>query len=183
MLTTSLTLLHRLRDIHDQLAWNSFVQIYTPLIFAWCRRAGLDVTDASDLVQDVFAILVQRLPEFEHNRTDSFRSWLKTVVLNRWRDSARRRRLPYAQVGNLDLLPANELFEERPYREVLLCRAIHLIQGEFRAETWNAFLQHGIEGRPAAVVARELGLSPGAVYNARYRVVARIREFLRGLVD
>lgn len=51
--TTSLTLLERLRSPSDQEAWSRFARLYTPLLYYWCRRAGLQEQDSADLVQDV----------------------------------------------------------------------------------------------------------------------------------
>jgi Sigma-70 region 2 len=65
--------------------------LFTPLIFHSARRAGLQDEDAADLVQDVFMVLVQKMPEFEYNRHKRFRSWLRTITLNKWRDRQRRR--------------------------------------------------------------------------------------------
>lgn len=62
--TTPASLLERLREPGDQEAWRRFVQLYTPLLFRAARRLGLPPEDASDLVQDVLALLVRKLPAF-----------------------------------------------------------------------------------------------------------------------
>src|SRR6516165_6272641 len=92
MLSTSLSLLERLRQPGEALAWDRFVALYAPLLFAWGRRLGLPRDEVGDLVQDVLVILVQRLPEFTHDRRHSFRAWLKTILLNRWRNQSARSR-------------------------------------------------------------------------------------------
>ena len=60
-----------------------FVELYTPLLYYWARRVGLRRQDAADLVQDVFTLLVRKLPEFTYDRNKRFRAWLRTVTLNR----------------------------------------------------------------------------------------------------
>src|SRR4051794_547048 len=85
------SLLRRLRRPGDARAWERFVELYTPLLFFWACRLGLQAADASDLVQDVFAALLEKLPTFEHDPDKSFRAWLRTVALNRWRDQCRRK--------------------------------------------------------------------------------------------
>src|SRR5436190_11776880 len=107
MNTTSVSLLQRLHQPDSQAAWERFVDLYTPLIFFWAIRAGLPAQDAGDLVQDVFTTLLQKLPEFDYQREKSFRGWLRTITLNRWRD-VRRRQAVRAHVGPeaLDNLPA-----------------------------------------------------------------------------
>ena len=64
MYTTSATLLEQLRHPSQPDAWERFVSLYTPLIFYWALRKGLQGHDAADLVQDVFLVLVRRLPSF-----------------------------------------------------------------------------------------------------------------------
>src|SRR6058998_2879516 len=110
MATTPISLLEKLRQPADQLAWKQFVHLYTPLLFHWARRVGLQTQDAADLVQDVFTVLVQKLPEFRYDRQKSFRGWLRTVTLNKWREKQRRRAVPTADGGSEDLaeLPAPE---------------------------------------------------------------------------
>src|ERR1700733_8814719 len=72
MLTTSPSLLDRLRQSPERQAWARFVDVYTPLLFAWAARLGLTGHDAADLVQDVFTILVEKLPEFRYDSDKSF---------------------------------------------------------------------------------------------------------------
>ena len=95
MNTTSLSLLERLRQPTErERAWKRFVHLYIPLLYHWTRRLGLSSPDAADLVQDVFALLVRELPRFTYDAGKSFRGWLHTVTLNKWRDLRRRRAAP-----------------------------------------------------------------------------------------
>src|SRR5438105_1833156 len=91
MTTTPVSLLERLKQPVDQEAWTRFVDLYSPLIYSWARQVGLRESDAADLVQDVFTLLVQRMPEFAYDPKGSFRAWLKTVTLNKWRENQRRK--------------------------------------------------------------------------------------------
>jgi RNA polymerase sigma-70 factor (ECF subfamily) len=158
------------------------------MIYRWASRAGLDANEAADLVQDVFLVLVEKLPEFQYDGQRSFRAWLKTVTLNRWREQARRR-LPGAQIVADGSLPEPEspnpaeLFEEAEYRGQLVRRAMQIVEADFEPATWKAWRQFVVEGRPAKEVAAETGLSVNAVYLAKGRVLRRLREELRGLVE
>ncbi len=91
MNTTSASLLERLRQPGQEEAWTRFVELYSPLIYYWGRRTGLQAQDASDLVQDVFTLLLKKLPEFEYDRKQSFRGWLRMVTRNKWKENRRRR--------------------------------------------------------------------------------------------
>jgi RNA polymerase sigma-70 factor (ECF subfamily) len=188
MFTTPPSLLEQLRHLGASDAWEHFVKLYTPLLLHWARGLGLRQQDAEDLVQDVFLVLVQKLPQFRYDPNKSFRAWLRTVTLNKWKD----RRPPPGrprQVGSVPpaqqaILVSPELFEEAEYRQHVLGRALRLMQTDFEPMTWRAFWECVVAERPAKEVAAELGLSgPGAVYSATFRVMDRLRKELRGLLD
>src|SRR6266516_4097954 len=126
--TTSVSLLERLREPAQQEAWGRFVDLYTPLIYYWARRVGSTPEEAADLVQDVLALLVQKLPEFSYDPAKSFRAWLRTVLLNKWHERCRRAALPMAHAGRtLDEVaaPASaEAFWEADYRTHLVGQAL-----------------------------------------------------------
>jgi RNA polymerase sigma-70 factor (ECF subfamily) len=185
---TSASLLERLRDPREQTAWKHFVQLYTPLLFRWARGAGLQPQDAEDLVQDIFTTLVERLPGFRYDEHKSFRAWLRTVTLNKWRDR-HKARVPAAHDQQAGVLAAQagpdpaELRAEAEYRGELARRALELMQKDFQPTTWKACWETIAEGRPAAEVAAELGLTVSAVYCANCRVLGRLRQELAGLLD
>ena len=83
----------RLRVADDEQAWSRFVEIYTPLLYQWARTAGLPDQDARDLLQDLFVLLLTKLPEFRYDDgKSSFRGWLRTVAINKLREKMRRKR-------------------------------------------------------------------------------------------
>lgn len=187
METTSISLLERLRQPLDQEAWERFVKLYTPIMNHWARRLGCQGQDADDLVQDVFAHLVRKLPEFHYDRRKSFRGWLWTVTLNKRRQQ-KRQRAAADEASGADALahledPAGpDAVENAEYREYLVGRALQLMQSEFRPTTWKACWQLIVVGRPAAAVAAELGIGIDAVYAAKSRVLRRLRAELDGLL-
>ena len=186
--TTSISLLQLLRQPNAEAAWQRFVNLYAPLIYYWCRGQGLNPTDASDLVQDVLAVLVTKLPQFEYDRTRRFRGWLKTITVNKVRDF-HRRAAARPSIGNdapiegIAAPAAADLFEEVEYRSFLVKRAMQLMQTEFEDQTLKACWMHLADGRPAADVAQELGITANAVYIAKSRVLRRLREQLDGLLE
>jgi RNA polymerase sigma-70 factor (ECF subfamily) len=184
MLSTSTSLLQRLRAADNHAAWERFVRLYTPLLYHWARRAGLQEQDADDLVQDVLLTLLHKLPEFTYQPQQSFRAWLRTVTLNKWRDRLKRRGLVLAD-GDLDPAVSDGVceLEEEEYRQYLTQRVLHLIRADFQESTWKACWELVVAGRPAADIAAELRMTPGAVHAARFRVLARLRQELDGLLD
>jgi RNA polymerase sigma-70 factor (ECF subfamily) len=189
MSRTPVSLLERLQIVGDQAAWERFVQLYTPLLSHWAHRLGLAGPEAADLVQDVFTLLVQKLPEFHYDPGRRFRGWLWTVTLNCCREKQRRLAIPAPVAAEWDRRlqetsadVAEEVAEEE-YRQYLTRRALELMQAEFQPATWRAFWEYVVQERPAAEVAAELGLSENAVYLAKGRVLRRLREELGGLLD
>jgi RNA polymerase sigma-70 factor (ECF subfamily) len=179
--TTSISLLERLGRADNEQAWSDFVELYTPLLYHCARRLGLQDADAADLVQDVFALLVPKLPQWEYDPTRSFRAWLKTVLINYWRDRRPRTLVPLpADVRIPD--PADVLLEAE-YRRYLVARALGLMQSDFEPTTWRACWEYVAKDRPAAEVAAELEMSVAAVYIARSRVLRRLRQELQGLLE
>jgi RNA polymerase sigma-70 factor (ECF subfamily) len=188
MNTTPVSLLRRLHQPAPEAAWAQFVELYTPILYAWTRRLGLRPEDRADLVQEVFTVLVEKLPDFKYDRQKSFRGWLHTILLNKWRN--RLRRPPAASLdahdGRLEELagaPDPLPLEEAEYRQQVVSRALQLMQVEFEPSTWKACWEFVVSGRPAAEVAAELGISVNAVYLAKGRVLRRLREELEGLLD
>jgi RNA polymerase sigma-70 factor (ECF subfamily) len=183
MHTTSISLLERLKQPPAQEPWARFVNLYTPLLFYWARRLGLQETDAADLVQDVFALLVKKLPQFTYKRDQSFRGWLRTVMYNQW-----RKRRADLMVTNADLSGVVDPEQaadvgDVEFQQQLTVRALQLMQAEFQPSTWRACWETVVCDRPAAEVARELGISVNAVYLARSRVLRRLRQELEGMLD
>jgi RNA polymerase sigma-70 factor (ECF subfamily) len=184
MVTTPVSLLKRLQAGSETQSWDRFVRLYTPLIYGWARGKGIEREEAADVVQEVFAVLVRKLPTFQYNPTGGFGQWLRTITVNKCRDLLRRRASRPAQT-NLDPAPADvdgvAAFTEAEYRQRLARLALEIMRDEFEENTWKACWEHVVSGRPAAEIAEDLGMTPGAVYVAKSRVLRRLREELEGL--
>lgn len=178
------TLLERLRRPGDAAAWDWFARLYTPLLYHWARQSGLQEADAADLVQETFAHLMRKLPEFEYRAGGSFRGWLRTVLQNKWREL--RRREPAASgditVDDLPEPAVADPLEGVDYRSEVVARALDLLKPDFRAVTWEAFWQTVALGQPIRDVARSLGISTNAVRVSKCRILQRLRHELEGLL-
>ena len=68
------SLLVRIRDLRDEIAWAEFARLYTPLIYRVARQSGLQDADASLVTQDVLITVARTIHRFEYNRANgSFR--------------------------------------------------------------------------------------------------------------
>ena len=119
---TSASLFERLRQAPDADAWERLVDLYTPLIREWLSRHALTNDDVEDVVQEVMAVLVRKLPDFQREpRTGSFRRWLRTITVHRVLAHHRaRQHRPKAIGGPLDECPLAQLndHQERTQRPV-----------------------------------------------------------------
>lgn len=70
-----------------------------PIVYSWCRRSGLQDSDAADVVQEVFRAVFQHLKEFQA-RGGVFHAWLDHITANQIRQHFRQhRRLPLVCLG------------------------------------------------------------------------------------
>jgi RNA polymerase sigma-70 factor (ECF subfamily) len=191
---TSLGLLQRARA-REPGAWARLADLYEPLVDHWCRRAGLQPADGADVRQEVFLAVASHLGEFRAAAEGgtTFRGWLRVITANKirdhWRrgdpvpgaggDEAQRRLESVPDAGPLDSDPG-ALAEESG---LLYRRALELVAREFGDRTWRAFWRLVIAGKAAADVAAELGTTTNAVYLAKSRVLARLREEFTGLLE
>ena len=181
---TPATLLHRLCDEPTPGDWERFVRLFTPLLRRWAVRLEVSGSAVEDLLQEVFVLLIRELPKFRYDPSRSFRAWLWTVF--RHAVLAWRKRQPQAgpALEQLEELASPDSIAEATeaeYRRYLLGRIMQIVQTDFPATTWLIFQQVAIEGRSGVEVAREFGMTVNAVYLARSRVLARLREELAGL--
>jgi len=187
-MTTRSSLLFRLQSTRDDDAWAQFVRLYAPLIYAYARRNGLQDADSADLTQDVLRAIMTAADRLgEIHRQGSLRSWLFTVAHHKVYDAqvrARRLGRGTGDSGMLSLLAAQpDRAEhgswEREYRQRLFAWAADRVREDSSVKAWQAFAQTAIDGRPAAEVAQGLGMTVAAVYLAKSRVMARLKEQIR----
>src|SRR5262245_32629455 len=115
--STRPSLLVRLRDPKDQAAWREFVELYTPLVYNYARKQGLQDADAADLSQEVLGAVARAIGQLEYDpRLGAFRNWLFTILrrkLSDWRDAFANR---IRGSGDTD---THQLLEQRPAPEDL----------------------------------------------------------------
>ena len=187
---TSASLLERAQARSDP-DWERLVELYTPLLRTWIGRHVAQVDDVNDLVQQVFAVVVARLPEFVYNgRPGAFRHWLRSISANHLRAYWRARRQRTAQAEADAVFDQLEDPASDPSRRWDLEHDSHVarklldyVEPEFRPATWQAFRRQVLDEASPEEVAAELGISINAVLIAKSRVLRRLRQEARGLLD
>jgi RNA polymerase sigma-70 factor, ECF subfamily len=179
----------------DEASWKDLADLYRPFLINWLGRQGLPDREREDLAQEILVSVVRYLPSFQHpGHPGAFRSWLRAIAGNRLSDYWRALRPdePVVKGGSAitEMLnqfadPDSELnrcWDEEHDRYVLRC-LLDLVEQEFEPKTFRAFRRLALDDATGAQVAAELGMSVGAVYVAKSRILQRIREEAAGLID
>jgi RNA polymerase sigma-70 factor (ECF subfamily) len=188
------SLLLRIRNAQDKEAWSQFVEVYAPLVYGFVRKRGIQEADAADLTQDVLRTVAVAAGRLEYDpQKGSFRGWLFTVTRNKLRNFLADQLRQCRGTGGTSaqhLLEAQQGRDEdeartwdQEYEQRLFAWAADQVRDKFQESTWRAFWQTAVEGQSAKTVAERFGLSVGAVYIARSRVLARLREQIESLHD
>jgi RNA polymerase sigma-70 factor (ECF subfamily) len=186
---TRASLLLRLRNPLDAAAWREFVDLYGPLVYGYARKQGLQDADAADLSQEVLGAVLAGVGRLEYDPArGAFRNWLFTVVrrtLAKWRQRQAARPCGSGDSATQRLLeacPAPERMEalwQAEWEQRLFARACEQVRREVSDISWQAFWKTAVEGQAGKQVAAGLGLTIAAVYHARSRILARLKELAR----
>jgi RNA polymerase sigma-70 factor (ECF subfamily) len=189
---TRASLLIRLRDGGDAEAWQEFVHLYAPVIYGFARKRGLQDADAADLMQEVLRSVSTAAHRLDYDpKRGTFRGWLFTITRNKvfnFLDSRKRRVQGTGDSSVHDRLAQHAGTDgtlsadwEADYQRTLAARAMERIKDEFQPATWQAFQLTAIDGVTPGQAAARVKLSVGAVYVAKSRVIARLREEIEAL--
>jgi RNA polymerase sigma factor (sigma-70 family) len=189
---TQPSLLLRIRDARDARAWSQFAELYVPLIQGFARQYGLQDADAADVTQEVLRRIAQAIKQMDYDPgRGSFRAWLYTVVRNQVRKSLSKIRPHDCGTGGTEaqiLLEGQHAAEadstadwDAAYEKRMFAYAAAQVRGDFKEATWQAFWFTAVDGRSAKEIAEPLGMTVAAVYLAKGRVMARLKEQIRSL--
>ena len=183
---TRLTLINKLRNPQDVQAWEDFHDIYQPLIFRICLSKGLQHADATDVTQEVLLRVTRAIESYRHQQAGAtFRGWLHRITRNLVIDHFRKQGadpMVVASENRLDEVLASEpnadetqAFQIEFQRQMFVV-ASNEVCTQVKPQTWQAFWKTEVEHLPVEAVADLLGMTKGAIYVARSRVIARIRK-------
>ena len=185
--TTQPSLLLRIRNREDAVAWRTFDTIYRPLLERYARARGLRDADVEDVVQHCMQAVSDHIGSFDYDPAKGrFKSWLRTLVNNRVRSLATKRRESQADSAVMDRAVAHEespeaLFE-RLWDQEHLWHCLRIMKCEVEPQTFEAFRRYVIEEQPASVVCEELGLTRGNLDTIKWRMTGRLGDHMRRLL-
>lgn len=185
----------------DAESWSRLVGTFGPIVYRWCRTSGITASDTPDVVQDVFASVARGIGDFQQKKAEgSFRSWLATITRNRVRDHfrrlAKRRDAEGNAIGGTDALEQlNQLGCDAGHDDLdsticpdsiqspLMRQVLASVKSEFERTTWTAFWSTTVDEKSAPSVATDLGVSVASVYQAKSRVLRRLRARMAELPE
>jgi RNA polymerase sigma-70 factor (ECF subfamily) len=182
---TRASLLVQIRDGSNLGAWQEFMKLYGPVVYGFARKRGLQDADAADLMQEVMRSVSGAIGRLEYDPSQgTFRGWLFTITRNKvFTFLSTRRNRPQSSGDSA----TQRLLDEQPepndssneweleYQRRLASLAMERVKNEFHETTWRSFWLTAVEGIAPADAAKQVGISAGAVYVAKSRVLARVK--------
>ena len=191
MHTTRLSLIQQLGAGQAD-AWHELDQVYRPLITHWLRRYRFPLEDVQDVTQEVMAVVVRQIGQFEHSgQVGAFRNWLRTTTVNLARNYLRKRNNAVSgSAGLMQMLdqledPRSSTAQEfdREHDLHVVRRLLEQISVQFTPQTLAVFRMHVIGGVSAQDAAKQLGVSVASVHAAKSRVLSRLRQQAADWID
>jgi RNA polymerase sigma-70 factor (ECF subfamily) len=182
---TSVTLIDRVAVVPaDDVAWHQFVERYGPKILRWCFSRGLQDADAEDVCQSVLTTLAVRLRRFEYDPSRSFRGFLRKVANDALSDafSARARFVAGGASDTLEQLASLESRDdflrrlEEEFDHELLEAATAIVRQRVAPQTWEAYRLTTDEGLSGVEAAARVGISVGAVFQGKSRIMSMLKN-------
>lgn len=163
-------------------SWNEFYDRYHRLILGFARRAGMGVSEAEDILQEVMLGFFRVSRSFQYDPSKGrFRGYLKRVTLNAIRHQASRR--TPGQMSPLfdaidDSARMDSIWRDQWTRSVLRRALEEAADRGHDPKSWEAFELYGRRGIPVEEVGRRLEMTPEAVRQAKSRVARAVREII-----
>ena len=188
---TNHSLVARVKNLGDGASWVEFMGIYQPVVYQMAKRRGLQDADAHDVMQQVFVSVAGAIERWDSSEgLPPFRAWLTTITKNAISKTLGRRPRDRA-TGSTSVMEqlnavadigesSDEEFAVETRRQMFRWAA-QRVRIEFTQATWDMFWRTSVLGESVSEVATATGRTTGAVYIARHRVVARLKEEIADL--
>jgi RNA polymerase sigma factor (sigma-70 family) len=168
----------------DESAWEVLVERYQRLIYAIPRRAGLNEDQASEVFQEVFATLLQKLNDI--TEPDRLHAWLVTTARRKtWRLMSKERLLrPSPDEERDEKLTA--VVDNAPLPDETLVRLEEqhrirtaLLALDERCQKLLTLLYYRPEPPSYAEIAEAFGTSEGSIGPTRARCLKKMLQLLK----
>jgi len=197
--------LNRLKTGEDADSWNEFYRSYGKLVRDFALKAGLNDSEADEVVQETTIAMSRHLPKYVYDpKICRFKTWLLNQASWRVKDQLKKRRKHAAvaissgansrgpsaddtsRTSTINRVPDTtgdnlvNLFEVE-WRKKLFDAALIEVQKKFTPKQIQIFDLAAMKEWPAADVARSLGVSTANVYVIRHRISVAIKKEIKRL--
>jgi len=178
---TRASLLKRLRDGEDDLAWREFLSTYWRPLYAFARHVGCSAETAEEVTEETIVAVFENRQVFHYDpKRGRFHSWLFTVLRQKLALIRRKDRRGIATDTNPEALPAADPSAELRFEQLfelgLVAAMLEIVKQSVAPSTYQAFHLTAIQGLSIREASRLTGLSRNAVYQSRSHTMARLRE-------
>lgn len=188
---TTTKVLEALKTSADGIAWRMFHNHFYPVLLKFGRKLGLADPDAEDAAQETMIAFLNAYRNGRYDRTKGRLShWLfgvaKNVLIERRRKVQSSPERPIADRTGADgsfwdlvkddATSTLERMWDDEWRSMVLKKCLARVRGECDERTFQAFDLYAMSELPVDQVAQRLSMSPNAVYIAKNRVLARLRQ-------
>jgi RNA polymerase sigma-70 factor (ECF subfamily) len=191
---TTSTIVRDLADYENAAAWSRFVERFQAPIARFVAGLGVPAGDAEDIAQETLIAFAETLRSGRYQRERGrLRTWLFGIAYKQMlRERERRGRRPHPIGGDRELeLALERLPDEQTasaswnhhWEQFVLRRCFEQIGREFRPESVRAFDLVVRDDRSPQDAAAALGVPIKAIYNAKHRILKRLRELRAELED
>jgi RNA polymerase sigma factor (sigma-70 family) len=191
---TRRSLLSRLRNLDDGASWQDFHDTYARLICSVARHAGLNESEAEEVLQETLIFVAKKMPGFKYDPSQgSFKNWLLRATKWRVVDQLRKRTQVSAPFPHASVSPTGTSFMDSiadpqgielddiwdaEWEKNLLEAATQRIRRQVKAKHYQAFELYVLRKWPVRKVASALSLSVSQVYLAKHRVSSLLKREL-----
>ena len=191
--STSTRILERLRASATGSTWDWFLGWFRTAVVSMARSMGLRAPDAEDVAQETLMAFTKGFRGGQYHRSRGRLSkWLFGIAMRQVRNA--RRRVARREV----LIPARDsasfwsvlpdktsggALQEGEGPQAVLESCLARVRSEVQSTTFQAFRMIVYDERTPVETSVALGITVKAVYNAKHRVLRRVRELIRAHDD
>jgi RNA polymerase sigma factor (sigma-70 family) len=186
LIPTRASLLSQLKDPENDASWRIFFDTYGKLIYGAAVKAGLNRTEAQEVVQETVLCVARKIPGFNYDPAiGSFKGWLFKLTSWRIRDQFRKRRRDETSLSSDERISEVEAighertldsFWEGEWERSILEAALARVKQLVDPKQYQVFYESVIKQTPVKDVCRRLKVSAGNVYLIKHRIGGLVKR-------
>jgi len=192
-ISTRRSLLHRLKNRSDQSSWQEFFDTYWKLIYSVAIKAGLNDSEAQDVVQETVISVARKIEGFTYDPSVcSFKTWM--LRLSRWRiaNQFKKRRKQQERIAPLqdetDRTPAMDRLPDpatldnvwgAEWRAVVYEAALERVKKRVNPDQFQVFDLYVNGQWTVKQITRVLDISAVRIYATKSRILRLIKKEIK----